>query len=195
MRLRYYPSLLLLYAGGVACISAGKYETLASLLTETKIQQHRTYTDSVIFNLVPLRVLSADDQKYMASSFSQSLRLNAHLLDALTPILGELIYSEKALHDAFLRFEYLFALMVKAQDGGSLRGLFNTESELLAGYQKYGKATIPIAAETDQEINQLGSEWPALKHGLFTGPLQTFKEFKASADEALLKRGSEALFA
>lgn len=188
--MRFYPSLLLLYAGGIASVSGGKYETLASLFNETRVQIYGVGSNSVAFSLVPARLLREDEQKSLTEIISPKIKLNTHLLSVLESVFEDLIPSTADLREAFMRFEYIFALVVYQKEGVAIQSLFNTESEFVRGHQQYGEATVPVIKQTDEELARLGAEWPPLKHGIFAGPLDTFKEFKAKADNDLLKRGA-----
>lgn len=181
MRLRRYPALLLLYAGGVAAVAGKNYVTLAALLRETQVTTYGR-SKSVSAGLVPGRVLSSYDERHLAENGKHRMPFNSHIVNVLKPALSKYIHNDDHYMVNLVRFEYLYALASEAQGNGLIVGSFSWESEQQRGLVLFPPTTIWIVRETEEELERSGSNWPPLTSGLFEGPLEKFRDFKNSVD-------------
>ena len=180
-RLRRYPALLLLYAGGVAAVAGNNYVNLAALLRETQVNTY-SQTKLVSSGLVPGRIVSSYDEEHLAEKGQHRMPLNSHLVNSLRQALSKYLYNDDQYMVSFVRFEYLYALASEAQGNGLIVGSFSWESEQNRGLNLFPRTNIWIVRETEEELDRLGDDWPPLKSGLFEGPLEDFRAFKKKVD-------------
>jgi len=171
VRLRYYPALLLLYAGGLAAIGRSNYSALAALLLQPRLKGEdgnyclieQLYTSSVIGNERFRAALCGATQYKLSAS--------AYLYAFLRERLREFVPSDTEYSAVFDRFEYLLALVWTDQNPNSTRvdwipvdgplGLFASKS--------LGRGDTGIIEQMDQELSDLGEKYPLLRSGLFGG--------------------------
>lgn len=171
VRLRYYPALLLLYAGGLAAIGRGNYSALAALLLQPRLKGEdgnyclieQLYTSSVIGNERFRAALCGATQYKLSAS--------AYLYAFLRERLREFVPSDREYSAVFDRFEYLLAMVWTDQNPNSTRvdwipidgplGLFASKS--------LGRGDAGIIEQMDQELSDLGEKYPLLRSGLFGG--------------------------
>lgn len=188
LRLRRYPALLLLYAGGVASVAGERYKTLAALLNKTKVRRWGGL-EKVSFALAPATVVDRYDREHLAEFAHNPMPLELHLQNRLRKALGGIIHGEDQFLDCFTRFEYLFTLDGLANDNGVILGSYMWVSEIRRKYrQSYFRGTIPIIGETNAEIERDGAEWLPFKSGLYSGNWEQFIDFKNKADKKILEQ-------
>jgi hypothetical protein len=190
-KVRLYPALLLLYAGGIAAVAGEKYENLAALLRQPKVRDLRYggKAEGPTHALVPYRVIDEKVAHRLPEDGSSHTPLSYHLFFALREPLSSVILNDDAYEEAFLKFEYLFALACAADHK-----------------RKWGSAPVPVGSyvwerfirkafashspyihrETSEEVMRMGEQWPPLHAGVYDGPLDKFREFKEEADASLL---------
>lgn len=181
-RLRRYPPLLLLYAGGVAAVTGGNYGNLAKLLWWTQVRSY-VPNNSVTFGLAQGRVVDSFSEKHLKEGGRHRMPFNAHLVGALRKPLNRFVHSDDNYMESFVRFEYLFALFSLSEDHGLIPGSFTWESEQYRGLRRNSRTGVWIISDTETELDRMGAEWPPLKSGLFKGPLESFRAFKREADQ------------
>lgn len=188
--IRLFPALLHFYVGGIATVAGERYETLSSLINQTKIRTHRGKTENPGHSLVPYRVIKEDDAKRLPNFGRYHTPLNQYLFTMLREPLQTAIANDQAYKEAFYRFEYLFALAssIEAQkiwgDYDVPVGSYTWESYLmdinLTGTQF-------VTKQTDYEIEQLGEKWQPFQAGVFGKSWENFIELKKQSDESLIK--------
>jgi hypothetical protein len=190
MRLRRYPALLLLYAGGVAAVAGKNYANLTALLRETQVNTYGP-SKSVSSGLVPGRVVSSYDEQHLAEKGKHRMPFNSHIVNVLRPTLSKYVHNDDQYMVHFVRFEYLYALVSEAQGNGLIVGSFSWESEQYRGLRSFSSTNVWIVGETEEELDRLGTDWPPLKSALFDGPLEKFREFKNKVDLKVSKSASD----
>jgi hypothetical protein len=171
VRLRFYPALLLLYAGGMAAIARGNYAALAALLLQPKLKGEdgnyclieQLYTSSVIGNERFRAALCGATQYKLSAS--------AYLYAFLRERLREFVPSDTEYSAVFDRFEYLLALVWTDQNPNSTRvDWIPTDGPLgLFASKTLGRRDTGIIEQMDQELSDLGEKYPLLRSGLFGG--------------------------
>lgn len=190
-KVRLYPALLLLYAGGIAAVAGEKYENLAALIRQPKIRDLRYggKAEGPAHALVPYRVISERVAHLLPEDGNTHTPLSNHLFFALREPLRSVVLNDDAYDDAFLRFEYLFALASAAD----LKGRGGPAAVPIGSYiwerfirKSFASHSPYIHRETSEEVARMGDEWPPLRASVYDGPLDKFKEFKEEADTSLL---------
>lgn len=185
-RLRRYPPLLLLYAGGVAAVTGGNYGNLAKLLWWTQVRSY-VPNNSVTFGLAQGRIVDSFSEKHLKEGGRHRMPFNAHIVGALREPLNRFVYSDDNYMESFVRFEYLFALFSLSEDHGLIPGSFTWESEQYRGLRRNYRTGVWIISDTETELDRMGEDWPPLKSGLFKGPLESFRAFKREADQKVAR--------
>jgi hypothetical protein len=196
VRLRRYPALLLLYAGGVAAVAGGNYGNLAALLRRTQVRGYGP-TPSVTFGLAQGRIVDSYDEKYLPEAREaggHKMPFNAHIVNVLRAPLDGYVHGEDNYMETFVRFEYLFALFSESENNGLIHGSFTWTSEQQRGLQRYSKTNVWIVSDTEAELDRMGAEWPPLKSGLFDGPVERFRAFKSEADQKVARAAAYFLY-
>jgi hypothetical protein len=180
--LRLYPALLLLYGGGIAALSAGRYDTFGILLTKAMAK--------VESNDQPL-VLAVNTWEIMEQNLGQQLPnmqnhftpLSDHLFKVLREPLKEYLPHDIRYQEYFDRFEYLLALvhsdLIQKRDG-RIRGPIGC-----FGWRGRGAFRLdepPIMKEIESEVEKVGEHWPLLKAGLFDSSVERFQTIKTAFD-------------
>jgi hypothetical protein len=180
VRLRRYPALLLLYAGGVAAIAGNNYGNLAALLRQTQVRCYSP-NKAVSFGLAPGRIVASDDEKQLQEKWHR-MPFNCHVVNILREPLDRYVHNEDQYMENFVRFEYLYALASEAQGNGLIAGSFTWESEQMRGLQRYPQTNVWIVQDTEEELSRLGADWPPLRSGLFDKSFDSFRAFKKEVD-------------
>jgi hypothetical protein len=185
--LRYYPALLGLYAGGVAALAADRLDTLQVLLTRPKARRLDAdlplvlalNTDKVLRDPAPQLLPSLENTRVAFSVY-------LYTRSPMRELLREFLPRDDQFQDTFDRFEYLLDLVhmdLRIQSQDSIKwapvGIF-------AG-RDYGSQRNIIANTVEQEIDNLGSNWPPLEAGLFGGSIERMSAAKGEYD-ALAQR-------
>ena len=193
LRLRRYPALLLLYAGGTASVAGGNYVSLAALLRQTQVRSYGP-NNAASFGLAPGRIVDSYNEKHLKESRYHRMPFNCHVATFLRKPLDIYVHGDEQYMECFVRFEYLYALASVSQGNGLIVGSFTWESEQMKGISKYPQTNVWIVRDTEAELDEMGEDWPPLKSGLFSGPVERFKVFKSEVDQRVLKEAANFFF-
>lgn len=105
LELRHYPSLFLLYAGGISAVAAGNYEALASLLIHAKVKNHEKEVP-LIYVVNTYDVMNIDLSKKISGLESRYTPLSDYLFEKLRHPLRDYLLGDDEYQAAFDRFEY-----------------------------------------------------------------------------------------
>ena len=181
--LRLYPSLLLLYAGGIAALSAENYRMFAALLTGPKYHDHDGERPLLLHCCAPL-VLRADLKRFLPGYLNHRTPASDYLADLLHPLMQTNLPLKYRYDECFDRFEYLMALVF-----ADLREKFSSDTWGPIGRfgWRYRYGSDGILQVVADEVSKFGADWAPLKAGLFDGSLDRLNAVK-SAFDGLVKR-------
>jgi hypothetical protein len=188
--IRLFPALLHFYAGGIATVAGEKYDSLSSLINQTKIRTNRGKTKNSAYSLVPYRIINRDDAKRLPNFGNYHTPLNQYLFAKLRESLQTVIVNDYSYKEAFYLFEYLFAL-ASASELGKIGLGYNVPvgsyvwETYLMDIDSIGEKF--VTKQTDIEIAQLGEKWKPFQAGIFGDSWKDFLELKKNADESLIK--------
>jgi hypothetical protein len=190
--LKLYPALLLLYAGGIGAVAAGKFKTLADLLTEVKIKRQDgfvNYDDLVVALNYDTVVGTA--KRYFAEG--EPAPISDHLHTVLRDSTRYYLPQEPEHTKFFDLFEYLLAL----QTAHEFEKIYQNEAYGLAFgsfrflrrymYAISDATRHPLSRQIETEIATAGEAWPLLQAGLFDGSLARIKVVKEGFDRTMSK--------
>jgi len=183
LNLRLYPALLLIYAAGIAAIANKKYENFALLLTKPKnIEEGK---DSPI--LLELNTYDIMEKRIAANLPGRNKQnytpFSDYLDDTLRKPLNEVIIDERHYEKCFDRFEYLFALVYADMIKDSENKRFWAPIGTFAWRGRRDYPDQHIIKVIDQEITEMGADWPLLKIGLFKGSIDRLQSIKQDFDD------------
>lgn len=176
-RLRLYPALLSLYAGGIVAMIAGRYDTLGVLFNVPKIRDERLDGPPPVL-LRPNRVVNQDFLRGLKEYERHHTPASEHLFDVMKAWLRDYVLSEEAFDEIFDRFEYLFALRV-AQSERVYLGRF--------AWKYWPDDRGDLMYNIGKEIETQGINWPPLRDGVHTGTPEKLLETKIALDQASAK--------
>ena len=182
-RLRYYPALITLYAGGLAALAAGRYDTLWSLLgTPTALDPQVSRRCKLIF-LAHTAILEEQLARAIRPNTIPAAVLPLRIRDLMSSSrqLSELIGNPDQFVSLFARFDYLL-------------GMVHTDLAIQEDFYAWGPrgilpyldtAAIQAYQEVDAEITSQQEEWGPLKAGMFGGLLGRLNSSKEEHDRLI----------
>jgi cellulose biosynthesis protein BcsQ len=186
LALRWYPGLLLLYSGGIAAVSANRYDNLRELmLTPVSGIDDSTGVGPTLIRVIAgamnqlhdaFKVLPGHEKEYTPRS--------EYLYKFLQPLLDDVLFLSSDYESAFDRFEVLYALEHASRYSGASGspwgpvGRFGWKAGL-SGFSPLDR----VVAEADSE----GVSWPPIKAGLFGGSVDRFKEVVSSYSQSIAR--------
>jgi hypothetical protein len=174
-----YPAMLLMYGGGIAAISASRYETVMGLLTRTRMHKEGKDRPAAL-RLNPHYVIQKQTGWLLPGLDKHHTPLSDRVRDLLLPKLKEFIPRKDEYDRLFDRFEYILALVISDH--------LEREQSLFRpyigrfGWKGHGSWK-GIREEIGAEIDQQGAKWPLLAAGLCGGSLERLRSIKAELDK------------
>lgn len=178
--LRRYPALLLAYAGGMAAITAGKYETLAALTVQTRVRDNGQQRPTIAKVNGP-SVIAKDFAQLLEGMERHHTPVSDHVFQVLREPLRYVLPADEDYQQCFDRFEYLYGLIyvdVAGDRGDRIWGP-------VGRFKWRGDDGEGIWHTIDEEIVASGGGWLPLQAGLFGGSLERLRDTKAAYDEFL----------
>lgn len=187
--LQQYPSILLLYSGGVAAISANNYENL-HILFNTEIgpdysgDRSKKTIEIAVKALLDLQ--RSDIFKTLPGYERYYVPKNEYLFKALQPSLDDLLFFGNSYEALFDKLEIFVALAyadLKFDDRGDICGppgrFAYKHSERLDRGSPF--------AEVVNEANYQGNNWTPLIAGFFGGSLERFNKISTEYEKLIGK--------
>jgi hypothetical protein len=184
--IRWYPALLLIYAGGVTSVAAQRWGNLAALLKKTEIsapsQGRRGPASTVIY---PGSVFESGVEDYLPDLRRDQLAVSKHLHRVLRHPLADTIPHDSDYLAHFCTFEYLLALTHADLREGEFTpdyfwgppGLFMSEGQC--------RSKNPVMKDVKRQAKEQGDDWPPLKAGLFGGSYERFEKIATAVERAI----------
>jgi hypothetical protein len=174
--LRFYPALLLLYAGGLAAVASGRYYILEALLAKPRYKGNegaaslyeKLFPERIITNNGLARTLLTPDRRGRVSPRNE---YNEYLHGYFRSTLRELLPLDSEYDEVFDRFEFLLCANYvhrKRNLIGSPVGRF------LRHYSVYSFTENTFGKEMSDEVEKEQNNWPPLKGGMFDGSTAHF---------------------
>ena len=175
IKLRRYPALLLVYAGGISSLVAGRYDNFVALLTKPE-EFHLDKNLPLILSLAPNQVVRKDLAERMFQMERAHTPVNNHLEQILRELFREYLQDDEQYIRFFDKFEYLFALVYV--------DLFEKQKKRIwgpvgcFGWRNRHEHEKHIMTEIEHESTEEGDNWPLIKAGLFDGSVERFQHIK-----------------
>ncbi|PSB27093.1 SIR2 family protein [Chlorogloea sp. CCALA 695] len=178
--LSLYPALVILYAGGIAAIASGRYDTFAGLLIQPQVRElerskppaFALFTLSIMDNKVAEKLLNEGGGRHTP--------LSDYLHKILREPLRDFLPQEDRYTKCFDRFEYLLALVCSDWYEKQLRQFWGPIGSF--GWRR------EIVDQIAQESLKAGEDWLLLKAGLFNGSGKRFQLVQANFHQQLAEQ-------
>ena len=181
LKFRRYPALLLLYGAGIASVAAGNYQTLASLLLDTKVKDENSKKVAICSEIYAFAVIENKDR--FLPGYEQRTPVSDHLAKELQDLFRDYLSDQEEFGNCFDRFEYLLGLVhadLKRREWKD--GWWGPLGRFIWRGRHFG---VNIAEQIENEIETTGANWPPLKAGFFGGSLDQVKTAKNKFDKHL----------
>ena len=179
-RFGLYPVFLLFYGCGIAAVAAGRYVTLASLLTRGKSMREGT-EKNLWYRAAETDGFSLYEEARKAIDANSRIpvfKTSHHIYGILKPVIVDFFSSEVEYRKAFDRFEYLAALVF----ADYYEKEHPTYGSIWVPPGRFAESYRTLFPEVQVEIERQGNQWPLLKAGVFDGSLERLLMLKQKVD-------------
>lgn len=182
IQLRWYPTLLLLYSGGISSIASDNYSNLFSLFYATVKNPDRSSVTNPAMEVITDQILDLHDAfKLLPGHERNYVPRSEYLYKLLQPNLDDLFFLGQDYERCFDRFEIILALEYAHHNSRSMWGPIGR-----FGYkQRRGGDSSPFNAFLLEAI-QKGENWLVFKAGFFGGSLERLKEVTKNYNDNIL---------
>lgn len=187
LALRYYPSWLLLYSGGIAAISSGNYDNLFTILTTTVGPKYSGGNDEAIIKIVVRETLEIERTnifKTLPGYERLYVPKSEYLFKALQPVLDDMLFLGNSYESMFDRFETFQALVYADLASDSQGRVWGPPGRFAYKHRDRGSDSGSFS-EVVSEAKTQGENWPPLKAGFFNGSYERFQEISTEYEKLL----------
>ncbi len=181
----HYLSLVLVYAGGVTAVGAGKFRLFESLLLNPKIRDMQ--------RSVPLAsgISWSSLTDFSKTHFPNETKwtpLSEHMFAVTREPLRQYFPDDHEYADIFDRFEYLMAMVVteeksKGESAVTFWGPIGRFGWKALRHRYEGS----VLAVIDAEVKAMGENWPPLKAGILGGSVERLNVVRSAIQATLSK--------
>jgi hypothetical protein len=183
--LSWYPIFNLMYVGGIAALSANRFDTLKACLLTPVTANYRGLTgrNPLVLPATYALVEIVDTFKAIPGYERRYTPRSDYLFNNLQPILEDQLFLGRRYEELFNSFEVMLALTfadvrVPGERVWGPPGRF--------AWERSGQASYP---EIVNDLAADGSSWDALRAGFFGGKLERFHELSEGYGETISKFG------
>lgn len=181
-----------MYAGGLATVAAGAYDTFAALVTKPRIRNDNTEDVLVKKINAASSVTDRGAMQQLPAVKNRKTPTSDYLCEVLREQLREFLPGDVEYERCFDRFEYLLGLVyVDIANSGDVNNDWGPVGRFIWRNEFAGSES-RIADQIKLEAEAGGEDWAPLKAGLFSGSTRRFKEVQA-AFETYLARVSRSI--
>ena len=185
LNLRWYPTVLLMYSGGIGAIAADNYENLSTIFN-TNSGSVSTYdeTDAIIIETNEAISEIAEFFQRLPGHERQYVPKSEYLFKILQPILDDLIFLGASYEEMFDRFEIFQALVyadLLERKHGRIWGPFGR----FVWKHKRGTPELSPYIKLLLEAQSHQDNWSPLKNGFFEGSYSRFESIAKQYGELI----------
>ena len=192
LNLKNYPTLLLLYAGGIASIASKNYYNLYAIAIEAKCRDNAQYNrqTSIAKNIYNYSIFDTKSSAQKVLNMdNHHTPISEYIHDYLRGVMKEIIPLDLNYDRAFDYFEYMIGLIYIDRNHDTFK---EGEESIWGPIGRFPWKYIHNPTESpvkvvSLELDKLGDEWLPLKHGLFDGKKERVIDIKQRHDEYLKK--------
>lgn len=183
--MRWYPVMLLMYAGGIAAISSDKFENLATIFFTEVGSRHGGQSQPIIEPTVEgiLEVDRADLFKSLPGYERMHVPRSEYLFKTIQPPLEDLLFLGASYEGYFDRFEIFYALVTADRQYDSNGIVWGPPGRFGWKFRRNGGPFIELLAEAEAQAEK----WLPLRAGFFSGSISRFREIAKAYREMLEK--------
>jgi hypothetical protein len=174
--LRWYPTLLLMYTGGIAAVAAGKYDNLRTILKLNVPDSEPSRAGMTLVKGISKALGDLGDAfKFVPGHEREYTPRSEYFFELLRPIMDDLFFLGMEYESHFDRFEVLLGLEHTEQFASEeLGGGWGPVGRF--GWKfKRGDLSSPLHLVIAEGESQ-GDLWPPIKAGFFKGSAKQFEE-------------------
>jgi len=187
LTLRYYPSLLLLYSGGISAIFSGNYENLFTIFNTTIGPKYSGGREREIIKIVVRAALELERTEIFKTLPGYErfyVPKSEYLYKALQPILDDLLFLGNSYESIFDRFEAFLSLVYADLDSDEKDRVWGPPGRFAYKHRDRGNESGPFF-ELLREAKTQDKNWPPLKAGFFRGSYERFQEISANYEQLI----------
>jgi hypothetical protein len=187
LSLRYYPSWLLLYSGGISAISSGNYENLFTIFNTTIGPSYSGGKEREIIKIVVREALELERTnifKTLPGYERFYVPKSEYLFKALQPVLDDLLFLGNSYESMFDRFEAFLALVYADLGSDGNDRVWGPPGRFAYKHKDSGNESGPFF-ELVNEAKTQGVNWPPLKVGFFKGSYERFQEISTKYEQLI----------
>jgi len=187
--LQQYPSVLMLYSGGIAAISANNYDNLHMLFYTDIVSDYSGERGKKTIEIVVkalLEIQRSDIFKTLPGYERFYVPKNEYLFKALQPSLDDLLFFGNSYEALFDKLEIFVALVyadLKFDDRGEVWG---PPGRFAYKHRERSSLESPFV-EIMNEANSQGTSWAPFKAGFFSGSLERFNKISSEYEKLIGK--------
>ncbi|WP_328803694.1 caspase family protein [Paenibacillus puerhi] len=179
LKLRWYPILISMYAGGIGAIASQNYEMLATLFLTKVANERRGRDQAALFATISELNEVHDAFKTIPDYERNYVPRSEYLFKMLQPQMDDLFFLGKSYEDIFDKYEILQALVYADLYDTQGYGIWGPPGRFAWKHRSIDDSPFKLLLA---EAEALKEEWPPLKSGLFRG---SYDRFKQISDEYL----------
>ena len=174
LKLRRYPALRCLYAGGVAAVYQKRWETLRALTLDAVATSLDTFDGLLLPMAAALRYWSIfqDPQtaRLLPGQDRHYIPVSNYLLKTLSDTLRGTIPVDREYETTFDRFEYILGLIIEDTRNQQPEGTWSSGPVGNFNRNRYSTTTSPpLWEQIKAEAEQAGADWGPIRAGIFGG--------------------------
>ncbi len=176
LALRWYPSFLLLYYGGISAVAAEKYDNLREML-KTRVSDHEQIrgTDSFDHTVCTSIAEVFEQFKYISGNERHHAPHSEYLFKTVQPLLDDLLFLGSSYETYFDRFEALLGLIVaEERDSHGATRIWGPIGRYGWKFKRGDERSLFHGIVT--EAAEQGQNWGPIRAGLFRGSIDRFME-------------------
>lgn len=189
LALRYYPSMLLLYSGGIASISSGNYENLYTIFNTTVGTNYSGGKEIEIFKIVVQETVELERLnifKTLPGYERFYVPKSEYFFKALQPIMDDLLFLGNSYESKFDRFETFLALVYADLDSDGEDVGWGPPGRFAYKYRHRGDRSGSFFEVVNEAKNQ-GENWSPFKAGFFKGSFERFQKVSTEYEKFINK--------
>ena len=188
--LRWYPLLLLMYAGGISALSAHNYSSLATIFN-TRLGGHisgRGTQEAISATVSEILELDRNDMFKRLPGYERNyVPRSEYLFTAVQPAIEDLLFLGRSYEELFDRFEIFYALTYADLEDQKGHHFWGPPGRFGWKARSLGRSGGPYAALV-AEATSAGDAWPPLRSGFFGGSIERFQEVAQRYESELLSK-------
>lgn len=187
LALRFYPSSLLLYSGGIAAISSQKYENLFTMFSTRIGPKYSGEARKEILQIVIEEAVDLERTKIFKTLPGYERNFvprSEYLFKVLQPVIDDLLFLGNRYEEMFDRFEVFLALVYADLDNRRFGNFWGPLGRFAYKHKSRGMRDKPFT-EIINEAKYYDNDWAPLKAGFFNGSYERFNEVSTEFEKLI----------